>query len=169
MFVLNSPAFKNGSTIPDIYVEDSLISPPLTWESPPSGTECFFLVVLDQDIPGQFRENLNRGFVHWITCLPASVNSLPEGASPSNMPKGSVEYGTDFLTFGMPGYARHYGGPWPPDAAHRYSFMLFALKNTPQLSPDADFGDIANALLFNTIDVATLTGVYGPAKKPLPQ
>ena len=169
MFILRSPAFESGNTIPDVYVEDSLISPPLQWEAPPAGTECFFLVLLDQDIPGQFRENLKRGFVHWIACIPASITGLPEGASPGNMPKGSVEFKTDFQTFSIPGYGRHYGGPWPPDASHRYSFMLFALKNKPDLSPGADFSEIANALLFNTIDVATLIGVYGPAKKPLPQ
>lgn len=169
MFILRSPAFEDGNTIPDVYVEDSLISPPLQWEEPPVGTECFFLVLLDQDIPGQYRENLKRGFVHWITCIPASMTGLPEGASPGNMPTGSVEFKTDFQTFSIPGYGRHYGGPWPPDASHRFSFMLFALKSNPDLPPDADFSEIANALLFNTIDVATLIGVYGPAKKPLPE
>ena len=169
MFTLRSPAFEDGATIPDTYVEDSVISPPLKWENPPAGTECLFLVLLDQDIPGQFRENLNRGFVHWIACIPASVSELPEGASPGNMPSGSVEFKTDFCTFSIPGYGNHYGGPWPPDGSHRYSFMLFALKSKPDLSPEADFSEIANALLFNTIDVARLIGVYGPAKKPLPQ
>ena len=169
MFILRSSAFENGGTIPDVYVEDSLISPPLQWESPPAGTECFFLVLLDQDIPGQFRENLKRGFVHWLASIPALETGLPEGASPGNMPKGSVEFKTDFQTFSFPGYGRHYGGPWPPDASHRYSFMLFALKSKPDLSVDADFSEIANLLLFNTIDVATLIGIYGPSKKPLPQ
>lgn len=169
MFTLRSPAFEDGATIPDTYVEDSVVSPPLKWENPPAGTECLFLVLLDQDIPGQFRENLNRGFVHWIACIPASVSEFPEGASPGNMPSGSVEFKTDFCTFSIPGYGNHYGGPWPPDASHRYSFMLFALKSKPELSPEADFSEIANALLFNTIDVARLIGIYGPAKKPLPQ
>lgn len=169
MFSLRSPAFENGDTIPVIYVEDSLISPPLQWENPPVGTEAFFLILLDQDIPGLFRDNLKRGFVHWIACIPSSLTGLPEGASPGKMPNGSVEFGTDFQTFSIPGYDRHYGGPWPPDSQHRYSFLLFALKNKPDLSPDADFNEIANILLFNTIDVATLIGVYGPAKKPLPQ
>ncbi|MGD8985581.1 MAG: YbhB/YbcL family Raf kinase inhibitor-like protein, partial [Desulfobacteraceae bacterium] len=168
MFTLSSSAFEDGGTIPDKYVEDSLISPPLKWVDPPDGTQCFFLVMTDQDIPEQYRENLGRGFIHWIACIPASVSELAEGASPGNMPAGSKEFKTDYVTFAAPGYSNHYGGPWPPDAAHRYTFLLFALKSVPDLSPDADFAEIASGLLFNTIDTARLIGLYGPAKKPMP-
>lgn len=168
MFTLSSSAFHDGDIIPDKYVEDSLISPPLKWENPPDGTECFALVMLDQDIPGQYRENLGRGFVHWIALVPATVSGLAEGASPGKMPSGSVEFKTDFVNFAIPGFGNHYGGPWPPDAPHRYTFLLFALKSTPNLSPNSEFADIASSVLLNTIDVARLIGVYGPAKKPLP-
>lgn len=168
MFALTSSAFENEGTIPAKYVEDSVVSPPLTWRNAPKGTECFFLVMTDQDIPGQYRENLGRGFIHWLACIPGAVSELPDGASPGNMPRGSKEFKTDFVTFSMPGYGSHYGGPWPPDAPHRYSFMLFALKSVPALSPDVDFKEIANAIVYNTIDVARLIGVYGPARKPLP-
>jgi Raf kinase inhibitor-like YbhB/YbcL family protein len=168
MFSLTSSAFENGGVIPDKYVEESLISPPLEWENAPEGTECFFLFLTDQDIPGQYRENLGRGFVHWIACIPNTISELSEGASPGNMPSGSKEFKTDFVTFSMPGYGSHYGGPWPPDASHRYTFTLYALKSVPDLSQEADFNEIAGVVLYNTIDVARLIGVYGPAKKPLP-
>ena len=167
MFTLSSPAFEDGSVIPDNYVEDRLVSPPLTWENPPAGTECFAIVMLDQDIPGEYRKNLGRGFVHWMALVPATVSELAEGASPENMPPGSIQFKSDFVNFAIPGYGNHYGGPWPPDASHRYSFLLFALKSRPELSPDAEFVEIANDILFNTIDVARLQGVYGPAKKSL--
>lgn len=167
MFRLSSPAFKDGGAIPENYVEDRFTSPPLKWENAPDGTACFFLLMTDQDIPGQFRENLGRGFVHWMACIPGSVSELAEGASPEKMPFGSLEFATDFVTLCIPGYGNHYGGPWPPDGAHRYTFLLFALKSVPDLSPDADFSEIASALLYNTIDAARLIGVYGPAKKPL--
>ena len=168
MFTLTSSAFNNGGVIPDKYVEDSVISPPLEWKNAPEGTECFFLFLTDQDIPGQYRENLGRGFIHWIACIPNSISELSEGASPGNMPSGSKEFKTDFVTFSMPGYGFHYGGPWPPDASHRYTFTLYALKSVPDLSQEADFNEISGAVLYNTIDVARLIGVYGPAKKPLP-
>ena len=86
MFTLSSSAFKDGSVIPDKYAEENLISPPLKWENPPAGTECFAIVLLDQDIPGQFRDNLGRGFVHWMALVPATLSELAEGASPGNMP-----------------------------------------------------------------------------------
>ena len=168
MFTLSSPAFEDGGIIPDKYVEDNIVSPPLKWENAPDGTECFFLVMTDQDIPGQYRENLGRGFVHWIARVPGSVSARGEGASSGNMPAGSKEFKSDYVTFSMPGYGKHYGGPWPPDGSHRYTFILFALKSVPDFSPDADFTEIASAILYNTIDVARLIGVYGPAKKPLP-
>ncbi len=168
MFTLTSPAFENGGIIPDKNVEDSVVSPPLKWDNAPDGTECFFLFMTDQDIPGQYRENLGRGFVHWIACIPGSTSELAEGASPGNMPSGSKEFKTDFVTFSMPGYGNHYGGPWPPDASHRYTFMLFALKSVPDLQPEADFNEISSSVLYNPIDVASLIGVYGPATKPLP-
>jgi len=168
MFTLTSSAFNNGGVIPDKYVEDSVISPPLEWKNAPEGTECFFLFLTDQDIPGQYRENLGRGFIHWIACIPNSISELSEGASPGNMPSGSKEFKTDFVTFSMPGYGSHYGGPWPPDASHRYTFTLYALKSVPDLSQEADFNEISGPVLYNTIDVASLIGVYGPAKKPLP-
>jgi Raf kinase inhibitor-like YbhB/YbcL family protein len=168
MFTLRSPAFENGGVIPDKNVEDSLVSPPLKWEKAPEGTSCFFLIMTDQDIPGQYRENLGRGFVHWVAYIPATISELLEGASPGNMPAGCKEFRTDFVTLSMRGYGNHYGGPWPPDAPHRYTFLLFALKSVPDFSADADFEEIASAILFDAIDVASLIGVYGPAKKPLP-
>ena len=33
---------------------------------------------------------------------------------------------------------------------------------------EINFNEIAGAILYNTIDVASLIGVYGPAKNPLP-
>lgn len=168
MFTLSSPAFENGGVIPGKHVEDSIVSPPLQWKDAPEGTACFFLFMTDQDIPAQYRKNLGRGFVHWIACIPGSASELPEGASPGKMPSGSKEFKTDFVTFSIPGYGNHYGGPWPPDAPHRYTFTLFALKSTPDLAPGADFNEIAVAVMYNTIDAASLIGVYGPATKPLP-
>ncbi len=167
MFMLSSQAFKDGGIIPDKYTEDRVVSPPLKWENAPKGTECVFLLMMDQDIPAQYRANLKRGFVHWAALIPGSVSQLPEAASPGKMPSGSKEFKTDFVTFSMPGYGSHYGGPWPPEP-HRYTFLLFALKSVPDLSPQADFNEIASAIVYNTIDVARLIGVYGPAKKKLP-
>ena len=169
MFVLKSTAFKEGGTIPEKHAEKSNISPPLSWEDPPKGTKSFALAVTDPDVPEQF--NFPRVFVHWLVYdIPASVIAIPEGASPGGkMPAGSRELNTDFVTFKIPGYSNHYGGPWPPDAAHRYVFTLYALKSESiDLQGTADCFEFAKAVFPVTIMTATLVGYYGPAKDPLP-
>jgi Raf kinase inhibitor-like YbhB/YbcL family protein len=169
MFGLRSPAFENGGKFPQKYSEDNLTSPPLTWEGVPAGTKSFALAMTDPDVPEAF--NFPRVFYHWILYdIPASVTGLAEGASPGgNLPAGAKELNTDFVTFQMPGYAAHYGGPWPPDAEHRYVFTLYALKAEKlDLPGTASHEDFAKAVLPQTIASTTLTGLYGPATKPLP-
>ena len=73
------------------------------------------------------------------------------------------------MTFKVPGFGRGYGGPWPPDAAHRYVFTLYALKkNSLGVAESADYEDFARAVLPVTITTATIVGRYGPAASPLP-
>ena len=169
MFVLRSSAFADGGKFPAKYSEDKLISPPLSWEGVPAGTQSLALAMSDPDVPAAF--NFPRNFYHWLVYdIPASAAGLAEGASPGGgLPAGAKELNTDFVTFQMPGYAAHYGGPWPPDAEHRYVFTLYALKAEKlDLPADASHEDFAKAVLPQTIASATLIGLYGPASKPLP-
>lgn len=169
MFVLKSPAFEDGGRIPDRYAEDHLTSPPLRWDGVPEGTKSFALTMTDPDLPAAF--NFPRVFYHWLVHdIPASADGLHEGASPGGrLPRGAKELNTDFMTFGVPGYAAHYGGPWPPDAEHRYVFTLYALKAEKlDLPGTASHEDFARAVLLQTIASVTLVGRYGPARKPLP-
>lgn len=168
-FSLRSPAFADGSLIPAKYAEDAKMSPPLEWRDPPAGTKSFALAMTDPDLPEQF--NFPRAFAHWLVFnIPATARGLPEGASPEGrMPKGAVELASDFVTFEIPGYGRGYGGPWPPDAPHRYVFSLYALKTEKLEIPDAaDYVEFVRAVLPAAITTATMVGVYGPASKPLP-
>ncbi|CAN5201475.1 hypothetical protein BH10PSE7_BH10PSE7_13780 [soil metagenome] len=169
-FTLRSPAFPEGGIIPGRYAEANSVSPPLEWENPPQGTRSFALAVTDPDLPAEF--NFPRAFAHWmIVNIPADANGLPEGASPGGMlTPGALELPSDFVTFHIPGYGRGYGGPWPPDAAHRYIFSLYALKSDRlEISDAADYVEFVRAVLPVTITTATLVGIYGPAKMPLPK
>lgn len=169
MFALKSDAFENGGTIPEKHVEKSVISPPLAWEDAPEGTKSFALAVTDPDLPEQFQ--FPRVFAHWmIYNIPASVTSLPEGASPGgDLPSGANELNSDFVTFNMPGYGKGYAGPWPPDSAHRYVFTLYALKaESIDIPESGDYVEFVKAVLPVTIATSTLIGHYGPAKNPLP-
>jgi ribose transport system ATP-binding protein len=170
MFSLKSSAFENGGTIPEKFAEMNQVSPALSWEDAPAGTQSFALALTDPDVPAFF--NFPRCFAHWmIYDIPASAKSLPEGASPAgNIPAGAKELNSDFITaFQVPGFKAGYGAPWPPDAAHRYVFTLYALKSANlEIPANADFAEFAKIVLPQTITTASLIGTYGPAKNPLP-
>lgn len=169
-FQLRSPAFDDGGTIPDAYAEASRASPPLAWSAPPEGTRSFALAVTDPDVPEEFK--FPRAFAHWMVHdIPRDVRTLGEGASHGgDMPAGSTQLNSDFVTFRIPGFGRGWGGPWPPDGSHRYVFTLYALKvDRLELPPDADYPQFAAAVLPVTISSATLIGHYGPARNPLPK
>ncbi|VDS07868.1 Ribose import ATP-binding protein RbsA [Paracoccus haematequi] len=173
-FILIAPAIAQGAVVPGRFTEESRISPALEWEGVPEGTQSFALSVTDPDLPAEF--NFPRSFAHWMVHgIPAHIRSLSEGASATGapqtgaMPAGAIELNSDYVTFGIPGFGRGYGGPWPPDRSHRYVFTLYALKAARlDLPQDADLTAFAAAVLPLTIDQASFTAVYGPARKPLP-
>ncbi|SEM36311.1 ribose transport system ATP-binding protein [Roseovarius azorensis] len=168
-FLLLAADIPQGSEIPEKFCENNILSPALEWEGVPEGTRSFALSITDPDLPEEF--NFPRSFAHWLVYnIPADARQIPEGASMSaRMPSGARELNSDFVTFGIPGFSRGYGGPWPPDSAHRYVFTLYALK-TPSLdlAADAALPEFAEVILPVTIDQTSFTATYGPAKAPLP-
>ena len=168
-FLMMAPDIAQGGTIPDRFTERDGRSPALEGESVPEGTQSFALAITDPDLPAAF--HFPRSFAHWLVYnIPADAHGLPEGASmTASMPSGSQELNSDFVTFGIPGFGRGYGGPWPPDGPHRYVFTLYALKaRSIDLGPDADLPAFARAILPVTIDQTSFTAIYGPAKAALP-
>jgi Raf kinase inhibitor-like YbhB/YbcL family protein len=158
-FELKSPAFTEGGSISEKHVFQGFgcaggnLSPALSWSDPPAGTKSFALAVHDPDAPTG-----GAGFWHWVVVdIPASARGLPEGVGKeSKLPEGAVEIATDF---GAPGY----GGPCPPkgDRPHRYNFTIYALKTAKLELPPHATASLAGFLIHaNTLDKATLTGVY---------
>jgi Raf kinase inhibitor-like YbhB/YbcL family protein len=168
-FRLTSPDIAEGAVIPARFAEASKRSPRLVWSGVPEGTRSFALAVTDPDLPEELK--FPRAFAHWLVHgIPADVRELAEGASGTDlMPPGAVELNSDFVTFGIPGYGRGYGGPWPPDRRHRYVFTLYALKvERLSVGLDADLNAFAAAVLPTAIGTASFTAIYGPARLPLP-
>jgi Raf kinase inhibitor-like YbhB/YbcL family protein len=107
-FVLLSPAFHPGGTIPKQYTCDGAnVSPALRWTAPPRGTVSLSLRVVDPDAPG-------GAFVHWdVRGLSPRLRGLPAGSR-----------------LGGPNSAggRGWTGPCPPPGPrHHYRFELRAL------------------------------------------
>lgn len=175
-FSLTSPAFVESGVIPTRYSGDGDdVSPPLRWRGTPAGTQSFALVLVDPDVPwGQtvpvYGEMPPPGtqpgdfFIHWIvTGIPATTTELADGASPGNMPSGTLEPMNSFALFGGP--ANQYGGPAPPPGtkAHAYRFVLYAL-DVPSLAgvtAESDFAAVTEAMAGHVLAATTLTGYFG--------
>lgn len=129
-FVLMSPAFDTGATIPLRHTcsgED--LSPPLEWKGAPEATQSFALVCSDPDAPG-------GTFYHWaIFDIPADQRQLAEGLYGKKPLVGGLRQAVnDFDRIG-------YSGPCPPrgHGIHHYHFRLFAL-DVAQLDFDGRAG-----------------------------
>ncbi|MFQ5555857.1 MAG: YbhB/YbcL family Raf kinase inhibitor-like protein [Acidimicrobiia bacterium] len=128
-------------------------SPHLSWSGAPEGTKSFAVTCYDPDAP------TGSGFWHWLVVnLPADATELAAGAgSPGGaMPEGALQTRTDF---GVPGW----GGPCPPqgDHPHRYVFTVFAVREESlPVNADTSAAVVGFMLNFNTLDKATLMGLY---------
>ncbi|WP_420394505.1 YbhB/YbcL family Raf kinase inhibitor-like protein [Acuticoccus sp.] len=166
---LAAPDIAQGTMMPARFAEASSVQPRLTWSGVPEGTKSLALAVTDPDLPDEL--GFGRSFAHWLVYdITPEVGEIAEGSSGTDrMPVGAKELASDFVTFGIPGYAAHYAGPWPPDRPHRYVFTLYAL-NVPklELSPEADLPAFSAAVLPATIEQSSFAALYGPAKAPLP-
>jgi len=126
-FTLSSTAFPPGGDIPSQYTcSGADVSPALSWNDPPAGTQSFALIADDPDAPV-------GTWVHWVAYdLPASARQLPEAVPKTEaIAGGGVQGQNDFRKTG-------YGGPCPPPGKpHRYYFKLYALDSKLSLKPGA--------------------------------
>ncbi len=146
---LESPAFTENGMIPSIYTCDGQdISPPLTWEALPTGTQSLALIVDDPDAPGQI-------FVHWVLYdLPPELRELPQAfADRDTLPGGGTQGKNDFGKLG-------YGGPCPPTGIHRYFFRLYALDRELELQSGATKAQLEAAMNGHILAAAELIGRY---------
>ena len=128
------------------------ISPQLSWENPPEGTQYFAVTMYDKDAP------TGSGFWHWVMFnIPGNVKELKSGAgdaSKKNAPKEAIQSVTDF---GKPGY----GGPCPPPGApHEYLITVYALKGKIDLDKNAPPAMVGFYLNSNLLGKASIV-MYG--------
>ena len=118
--IVSSSAFRENGSIPVQFTCDGDdIAPALSWSGAPPETKSFALIVDDPDAPDPAAPK--QIFVHWVLYnMPASVTSMPEGATAKHLPTGTREGKNDWSRTG-------YGGPCPPIGRHRYFFRVYAL------------------------------------------
>ncbi len=113
-FTISTTAFTDGGNIPAAYTCDGAnISPGLSWENAPDGTQSFVLIVRDIDAPG-------GDFFHWgIKDISSSSTGFDEDTAVAD----GTEVTNDFSE-------ADWGGPCPPiaDGAHTYQFEIYALS-----------------------------------------
>jgi hypothetical protein len=121
---VRSELFADGDTIPlsaaHSMVGGGNVSPDLSWDAGPAGTESYAVTCWDPDAP------TTVGFSHWLVFdLPATVTALNAGAQGQGV--------TGFSDWGE----SRYGGMAPPagDSPHRYIFTVYAL-DTASLGVD---------------------------------
>ncbi len=108
VLALQSPAFKDGGSIPARFTADGeKISPPLLWTDVPAGTTSLALIVEDPDAPTP------EPLVHLLIWdLPPDLNVLPEGALKSPHHEGLDE------TLGRNSYLQSAWLPPDPPSGH---------------------------------------------------
>ncbi|MHB9880889.1 YbhB/YbcL family Raf kinase inhibitor-like protein [Pacificimonas sp. ICDLI1SI03] len=151
---LSSPAFAMNQPMPLRYTADGEgISPPLSWEHVPPGTQSLALIVEDADSPSP------QPLVHAIYWnLPSSERYLAEGAIREDG-RGSLD-GRDV---GRNSYLVE--GWLPPDpptghGPHDYVFQLFALKDTPDLGETPGRSAFVSAIKGRILGAGILVGTY---------
>src|SRR6056297_834457 len=138
---ITSPAFEHNQRVPPKYsCNGENVSPPLTIEDIPPGTESVAIIVDDPDAPG-------GTFLHWLIWDIAPTTEIRENSAPGTEGKndfGKVEY----------------GGPCPPSGTHRYFFRVHALSIPVNLSEGSGRADLEQAMKDHILAEAELIGLY---------
>jgi Raf kinase inhibitor-like YbhB/YbcL family protein len=146
---VSSTDFSEGETIPDQYTcNGANISPPLSWEGAPPGTQSFAVIMDDPDAP-------SGDFVHWVLYdIAATTTSLQAAVPAGEQVPGVGTHGVNGAN--QPGYI----GACPPSGEHRYQFKVYALDGVLGLAPRATKADLLSAMEGRILAQGQLVGLY---------
>lgn len=150
-FKIESPVFRNGSTIPDEYTgEGRNISPPLHWSGVPEEAKELVLICEDPDAPG------TEPFTHWVVYnIQPNREKLPAGVSADE--SEGVEFAQGENSYHELGY---HGPKPPPGEAHHYHFKLYALDTNLNLPAGLPKEDVLAAMQGHICSEAEFIGLY---------
>ena len=150
-WTIKSNSIAEGKRVPDKFTcSGADVSPALSWDPAPKGTQEIVLIMDDPDAPV-------GTWTHWIV-----YGIAPEKTSfPENVEKAAIAKSIGALqgvtSFKRPGY----GGPCPPPGpTHRYFFKLYALDKKTGLPAGATLTQVETAIKGRILAEATLMGTY---------
>ena len=146
---VTSSAFENEAMIPPRYTADGEdVSPPLSWEGLPEGTQSIAIISDDPDAP-------MGTWVHWLIWnIPPDQTGIPENIpAEQTLSNGAVQGQTSFNSVG-------YGGPAPPSGTHRYYFKVYALDTMLKLTSKAKKQDLEKAMKGHILAQGQVMGRY---------
>jgi Raf kinase inhibitor-like YbhB/YbcL family protein len=149
-FVLISPDFTNGSTIPRRFTcAGENIPPTLAWGEPPAGTKSYVLIVDDPDAPGGL-------WTHWIVYNLLAVTRMVDAQTRPGTRIDDVP-----VLFGINSWGgQAYRGPCPPSGTHHYVFRLSALDTMPGPEGIASKNELETWMHGHILGSVELIGTY---------
>jgi Raf kinase inhibitor-like YbhB/YbcL family protein len=149
-FALTATDFPSGGAIPSRFTcQGEDISPGLSWNVPPAGTQSFAIIMDDPDTPV-------RAWDNWVVFnIPPELRALAENRpSTTQLPNGATQGRNSWGGTG-------YGGPCPlAGPAHTYRFILYAVDRLLILPEGAIKGQLQAALRGHVLAEGLLTGSY---------
>lgn len=153
---LTSPAFTDGSVIPNKYTqaESNPISPKLEWTNVPPNTASFVLIMHDPDVA---LRRTTEDQLHWLVVnIPGSARELPEGVPmDAKLSDGSVQGKNGGGVIGYRGPGAPAAGPY-----HHYTMELFALDTKLDVGNEPTRADILKAMDGHILAKAVLVGRF---------
>ena len=140
---LSSPAFIDGSRLPERYTCDGAgDEPPMQAGTVPPSTSELVLIVTDPDAPG-------GGFVH-VTRFglsPRGDGTVDKGGQEGRNSAGAIGWTP----------------PCPPggDDPHRYVWSVYALRDATALERGASAAEVSGAVRDGVLASGTITARYG--------
>jgi Raf kinase inhibitor-like YbhB/YbcL family protein len=150
-FNLSSPAFSDGSPLPEQYrgrLFGHNTSPALSWTAPPGGAAELVLIAEDADSP--FGNPNTHGLAAGID---PALGSIPtDGLTDASPARG--------IKLGKAGRQRGWFGPMPipSHGPHRYVFQLYALDRRLDLPAGFKLGNTLDAMRGHVIGRARIVG-----------
>lgn len=152
---LRSDDFGPNGAIPQEFTADGAeISPSLTWDGVPPGTQSLAITVVDYDGPSpSFRL---MSIDHWVLYdIDPAVGRIEQAASPESLMEQGVELGQN--VYGEMDYV----GPAPPLGVHEYYFRIYALS-VPSLDLEGPTrSELMEGMKDHIIGYGELIGTYG--------